>query len=346
MEQRKRARDLGIIIGNMPPGPHNAITDVPGVMAGHATLYKAERGIATGVTAVLPHSDNTFRRKVRAACHIINGRGKAVGLPELREFGTLETPIILTSTLQVGMAVDTLVRYMLERTPELCETTGTVNPVVLECADIYLNDARLMPLTPGHVLSAIESASNGPVQQGSVGAGTGMRCMGFKSGIGSASRAVQIESGQYFLGVLVLSNYGHTRHDTLVIKGVEVPSPDSPRLPGEEGSIVVVLATDAPLDARQLWRIAVRAQAGIARTGSLFSSGSGDFVVAFTTSDQAPLEERRLNYFFTACIEATEEAILDSIFCAATVQGRKERVSRAIDPDYVLGLLHGRTAGE
>lgn len=330
----------------MRPGPHNAITDVPGVMVGHSTLRDEKRGVATGVTAVLAHQDNIFRRRVRAASHVINGRGKAVGLPEIDELGVIETPVLLTSTLQVGMAVDTLVRYMLERTPEICETTGTVNPVVLECADLYLSDARSMPLGPEHVLEAIESASGGPVAQGSVGAGTGMRCMGFKSGIGTASRIMNIGKEKHTLGVLVLSNYGHTRHDVLLVKGVEVPSSDASHLPDEEGSIVVIIATDAPFDSRQLGRICRRATAGIAKTGALFSSGSGDFVVAFTTSEEQALGEPRLNRFFTATIEATEEAILDSIFCATTVHGRKGRVSRAIDPESTLRLLEGRCGNE
>ena len=346
MPQRKRVRELGIIIGGKAPGLHNAITDVDGVLVGHCTLHEPERSVATGVTTVLPHSGNIFRRKLRAACHVINGRGKPMGFAEIRELGTLETPIILTSTLQVGMTADTLVRYMLERNPEICETTGSVNPVVLECCDMYLNDCRSMPLKPEHVLAAIESASGGPVEQGCVGTGTGMRCQGFKSGIGTASRIVRPGPTPHTLGVLVLTNFGHTRHDRLLVKGLEFTSPDLPDLPGREGSIVVIIATDAPTDARQLWRIANRAQAGIARVGSSFSSGSGDFVLAFTTSDEPPAGEGNLNNLFAACIEATEEAILDSIFCATTTRGRGGRVSRAIDPQLVLDLLEGRGTGE
>lgn len=341
-QTRKRARQLGIVVGRMQPGRNNDVADVRGVLVGHATLYEPDKGFVTGATAVLPHSENIFRRKVRAACHVINGRGKPAGLCELQEFGCIETPLVLTSTLQVGMAFDTVVRYMLETTPELCETTGTVNPVVLECADIYLNDSRCMPLRPEHVLAAIESAAGGPVAQGSVGAGTGMRCLGFKSGIGSASRVVPVEPDEYILGVLVLSNYGHTRHDRLVIKGVEIPAADESDMPESAGSIAVVLATDAPLDSRQLGRICRRAQSGIARTGSLLQSGSGDFVVAFTTSEEPPVDERKLNPFFAACMDATEEAILDSIFCATKAHGRKGRVSHAIDSQGVLELLEGR----
>jgi D-aminopeptidase len=343
-ESRKRARELGIIIGRMEPGGNNDLTDVGGVLVGHETLYEPENGFVTGVTAVLPHSENLFRRRVRAACHVINGRGKPAGLVELQEFGRIETPVILTSTLQVGMAFDAVVRYMLDATPELCETAGTVNPVILECADIYLNNARSMPLKPGHVLGAIESARTGPIAQGSVGAGAGMRCLGFKSGIGSASRIVPVESDRYVLGVLVLSNYGHTRHDRLVLKGVEIPPADEGNLPESAGSITVIIATDAHLDARQLGRICRRAQSGIAKTGSLLQSGSGDFVVAFTTSEESPLDERRLNGFFAACIEATEEAILDSLFCATTAHGREGRVSHAVDPESVLAILNERGA--
>jgi D-aminopeptidase len=344
MTERKRTRESGIVIGSMQTGPLNAITDVPGVLVGHSTLHEPDKGFATGVTAILPHPENMFRRKVRAMCHVINGRGKAVGLVELAEFGVIETPIILTSTLQVGMAADALVRYMLDCTPELCETVGTVNPMVLECADIYLNDSRSMPLNGGHVLAAINSATGGPIAQGGVGAGTGMRCLGFKSGIGTASRVVRKGPVEYMLGVLVLTNFGHTKHDRLMIKGVEIPPADEQELPVTAGSVVVLVATDAPFDARQLGRIARRAQAGIARVGSLFSSGSGDFAVAFTVSDDSPLPETLLNPFFGACIEATEEAILDSLFCATTTHGRKGRVSHAIDTDEVLRLLEGRTA--
>lgn len=340
---RKRARELGIIIGEMPPGAVNAITDVPGVMVGHTTLYEPERAVATGVSAILPHSENTFHRKVRAACHIINGRGKPVGLAELREFGLLETPIILTSTLQVGMAADALVRYMLDSTPEICDTAGSVNPVVLECSDMYLNDARSMPIKAEHVVAAIESAAGGPVAQGCVGAGTGMRCLGFKSGIGTASRRIPGEPGSRVLGVLVLSNFGRA---PLVVNGVQIPAETAAEQEQQSaGSIVVVVATDAAADARQLGRIARRAQAGMARAGSRFSSGSGDFVVAFTTSQESPVEERELNALFRACQEAAEEAILDSIFCATTTRGRKGRTSRAIDPQRVLDALAGRAAG-
>jgi D-aminopeptidase len=203
-----------------------------------------------------------------------------------------------------------------------------------------------MPLGAEHVLAAIESAAGGPVEQGSVGAGTGMRCLGFKSGIGTSSRVVSVESTDYAFGVLVLTNFGHTKYDRLLIRGVEIPPADEQNLPVTAGSIVVLIATDAPFDARQLGRIARRSQAGIAKVGSLFQSGSGDFAVAFTVSEGPPLPENRLNPFFSACIESVEEAILDSIFCATTTSGRKDRISHAIDPGKVLELLAGRTASE
>ncbi|MFH1422757.1 MAG: P1 family peptidase [Planctomycetota bacterium] len=339
MSERKRVRELGIIIGNAAPGQLNAITDVPGVLVGHSTLYEPDKGFATGVTAILPHSDNTFYRKVRAGSHIINGFGKPIGLVQISELGTIETPIILTNTLQVGMAADTLIRYMLARTPEICSSSGTVNPVVLECCDMYLSDSRSLPLGSEHILQAVNSAKGGVVPQGCVGAGMGMRCLRFKSGIGTASRIISSKHGKYILGVLVLSNFGHYETDCLLINGVKIPSPDKGEPLDPASSIIVVIATDAPLDARQLSRISSRTQAGIAKVGSVFTNASGDFAVAFTTSNEMPIEDKDMELYFCACVEVAEEAILDSIFCATTTRGYKGHISHAIDSQQALQLL-------
>jgi len=355
---RPRARSYGLAIGQLPPGPFNAITDVAGVMVGHCTLW-GEPDIRTGVTAILPHPGNLFRDKVEAAIYQVNGFGKPTGLAQVAELGQIETPIVLTNTLSVGVAFDAVVRYLLTHNPEIGVTTGTVNPVIFECNDGHLNDIRGGHVTKEHVWQAITSAASGPVPAGAVGAGTGMTAFGFKGGIGTSSRQVNTGAGQFTVGVLVLANFG--RRTDLRIDGVPVGIAladwkDDPALP--PGSVVVVVATDAPLDSRQLGRLARRAAIGLARTGSTASNGSGDFVVAFSTTRRTPHffdsplrtvtglidDGETTGLLFGAAIESTEEAVLDALFCATSVQGRNQHYVPALPVDEVLKIMaaHGR----
>ncbi|HTP09657.1 MAG TPA: P1 family peptidase, partial [Anaerolineae bacterium] len=301
---RPRAREAGIIIGEMSTGPRNAITDVTGVLVGHTTLISGEGKlqpglgpIRTGVTVILPHKGNIFRSKVCAAVHTINGFGKVLGFEQVRELGVLEAPIALTNTLNVGLVADALVQYAIQQNPDIGITTSSVNVVVGETNDGYLNDLQGRHVHAGHVFAAIESAASGPVVEGAVGAGTGTMCFGWKGGIGMASRALPIELGGFMLGALVQSNFGRSRD--LVIAGMPIgqtlqpPNTMDARLRhsgmtarDDKGSIMIVLATDAPLDARQLHRMCVRAGAGLACVGSHYGHGSGDFVIGFSTANR------------------------------------------------------------
>jgi len=370
-KERPRFRDLGLAVGKMEPGHLNSITDVPGVMVGHSTIIEGEgplvpgRGpVRTGVTAILPHGGNLFREKVRGAIHVINGFGKATGIAQVQELGVIETPIILTNTLSVGAAWDALCEYMLEQNPEIGVTTGTVNPVVLECNDGFLNDIRGRHVKREHVISAIRKASGGPCQEGNVGAGTGMSCLGFKGGIGTASRKISGEDPksvsrgddacQGTVGVLVLANFG--RREDLLIRGVPVglelriKERDDARVP--PGSIVIVLATDLPLSERQLLRAAKRCQGGLARVGSTFSNGSGDFVVAFSTDNRVPHDgppvqsasfiqddSLILGQAFRAAVEATEEAVLNALAKAETMMGRDYHIRYGLPTEEVIEIL-------
>lgn len=355
-----RSREAGIRVGELEAGRHNAITDVSGVRVGHTTLVRGEGPlrpgsgpVRTGVTVIVPHGDNPFRRKVRASCHVINGFGKAAGLVQLAELGELETPIALTNTLNVGVVWDALVEYMLAGNPDVGVTTGTVNPVVAECNDGYLNDIRGRHVRAEHVLAALEGAAGGPVSEGNVGAGTGMSALGFKGGIGTASRVLPAAAGGYVLGTLVLANFGGA--EDLLVSGVPVgkllKARPAPGLPA--GSIVMVLATDAPVDSRQLGRIARRAAAGLARAGSYYSHGSGDFVLAFSTAEPLDHYERgptavrylpdagpALGHLFRAAADTVEEAILNALFAAETMTGRDGNTRRQLPVADVLELLH------
>ncbi len=337
---------------------------MPGVRVGHATIVSGSGGlepgqgpVRTGVTAILPHEGNLFAEKVPAGLFVLNGFGKSTGLAQLQELGTLETPILLTNTLSAFRAADALVSYMLRQNPEIGIATGTVNPVVGECNDGYLNDIQGRHVGEEHVLAAIEGAGAGPVRQGAVGAGTGVVCFGFKGGIGSASRTVQ----DYLVGALVQANFG--KRGDLLIAGVPVGQ----RLleyPGEEGpepedvppgSVMVVLATNAPLDARQLGRLARRGALGLARVGASASNGSGDFVLAFSTenrvrhqSDEPIMEARYLrddslvmDRLFLAAVEAVEEAVVNALFTARTVEGRDGHVAHALPVQRILGWTKG-----
>jgi len=328
-QKRPRARELGIAPGVMSPGPLNAITDVPGVKVGQRTVIRGD-SVRTGVTAILPRDGNLFREKVRGAVFVFNAFGKLIGSTQVEELGVIETPIILTNTLAVWEAADALKRYTLDLPGN--EDVRSVNPVVGETNDGGLNDIRGEHLKREDFLAAIREAKSGPVAEGSVGAGTGTRAFGFKGGIGTSSRLLTPEQGGYTVGVLVQSNFG----GVLIVDGVPVgeelaAEPGSANLEREEdldladGSIMMVVATDAPADARQLKRIARRASFGLARTGSSGGHGSGDFVIAFSTERDAGMgmEDDRLGPLFQATIETTEEAILNSILRAMSVEGRQ-----------------------
>lgn len=341
----KRLRDWGIILPGLPPGKLNAITDVRGVGVGHCTVIEGD-SIRTGVTAVLPHPGNLFVHKVPAAVEVINGFGKAVGLSQVKELGEIETPIILTNTLSVGVALDALVEYKLERNPEIGRKFPTVNGVVAECNDGFLNDIRARAVTRRHVRAAIAAAGTGLPREGNVGAGTGMSSFDHKGGIGTSSRVAE----PYTVGVLVLSNFG--RWPQLKIAGVPVGQllPGSQPAGQEQGSIVIIVATDAPLDARQLGRLARRAGFGLARTGSVAGHGSGDFVIAFSTGVNCQavdhdrlaaerLRDDKLDPLFQATVEATEEAILNALFAAEAMEGRDGNSRKALPVADILEIL-------
>lgn len=358
---RRRFRECKLSTGALPTGPLNSITDVPGVLVGHCTIIEGEGAlnpgkgpVRTGVTAILPHRGNLFKDKVRGAIHVINGFGKATGIAQIQELGTIETPIILTNTLSVGLAWDSLCEYMLEGNPEIGVSAGTVNPCVLECNDGYLNDIRGRHVKKEHVFSALYHATDGPVDEGNVGGGTGMSCLGFKGGIGTSSRVLEMDE-RWTLGVLVMSNFGRLE-DLLICGipvGIELKKSIGAQSQTPPGSIIVIVGTDAPLSDRQLLRIARRCQGGLARTGSVFSHGSGDFALAFSTankvsdSDTPELSEQRyisddsphLGLLFRACVEAVEESVLNSLFMAETMVGRDGHTRLGLPIDTVLEIL-------
>jgi len=350
IQKRRGLRQWGLEIFSLPPGTQNAITDVKGVAVGHCTIIKGD-AVRTGVTAILPHQGNIFKDKVPAAVEVINGFGKAAGLTQINELGELETPIILTNTLSVGLALDALVEYKLKRNPEIGLTGPAVNGVVAECNDGYLNDIRGRHVQKEHAWEAIASASCEPPAEGSVGAGTGMKSFGCKSGIGTSSRHVE----GYLLGVLVLSNFG--KWEQLKIAGVPVGRLlEKPGVAGEsneKGSIIIVLATDAPLDSRRLKRVARRAGFGLARTGSVGGHYSGDFVIAFSTGvkySQAGggrrgvsfLRDDKLDPLFEAAAEATEEAIINALLAAGPMTGRDGHSVPALPVKEIVDLLSRR----
>lgn len=346
---RPRARDIGLAVGVFQPGTHNAITDVAGVRVGHATVVEGEN-VRTGVTAILPHGGNPYLSRVPAAVHVGNGFGKLLGVTQVRELGELETPILLTCTLCVWKAADAMVAWLLER--DGMERVRSINPVVGETNDGGLNDIRARPVRPEHVVAALESATDGPVEEGAVGAGAGTVAFGWKGGIGTSSRVLPESLGGYTVGVLVQSNFG----GILQMGGAPVGqalgqyafaeqvrpggSGDwDPAADGQEwGSIMMVVATDAPLSDRNLERLAKRAVMGLARTGSYASNGSGDYVLAFSTANQVrrtttpgvlrvdDLHNERMSGLFEAAVEATEEAIYNSLLKAVTVTGNGRTV--------------------
>ena len=311
-----------------PRGERDLITDVPGVKVGHVTLKEGD--IHTGVTAVLPHGDNCFQNKVMAGVSVINGFGKSVGLIQFQELGTIETPILLTNTLSVGTACEELTRYMLEGNPDIGVTTGTVNCVVTECNDGRLNDIRGLHVRPEHVREALANAGE-DFEEGAVGGGTGMVCLGLKGGIGSASRRVEVDGQTYTVGALVMSNFGAPGN--LIIGGKHYDTNLGRDERKDEGSIIMLLATDIPLNERQLSRLAKRSMVALGRVGSYCGNGSGDIAIAFTTANRLPhyseknILETRMFYdenidrVFVAGVEAVEEAIISSLYHAETTTG-------------------------
>ncbi|TQR20417.1 P1 family peptidase [Psychrobacillus vulpis] len=343
-----KIRKRGIEVGRLQVGNKNCITDVEGVRVGHVTLDSplGEGEYAcTGVTAILPHGDNLFQQKVVGASYVLNGFGKTTGLVQVDELGLIESPIMLTNTFAIPAVTQGTLEYMLDSNPEIGESTGTINLVVGECNDSRLNSIRKLPIQPAHARECIEKASNETSEEGAVGAGKGMICFGYKGGIGSSSRLVrEEESGTtYTIGCLVLSNFGRKEDFQCSQYNVEGKM-DVPTFPKPaDGSIIIVLATDAPLSNRQLKRVAKRCGIGLGRTGSHFSNGSGDIVIAFSTAHKIPhvsegsIETRIqlrddhpiMNELFLGAAEVTEESILNSLSQAVTTKGRMENIAHA-----------------
>ncbi len=365
--ERPRTRDIGIDIGIFLPGEFNAITDVKGVKVGHCTLIEGkgvlkpgEGPVRTGVTAILPHDGNIFKEKLPAAAFVFNGFGKSTGFHQINEVGNLETPILLTNTLNVPIVADALIEWSMEQNPEIGIQTDTVNPVVGEVNDGFLNDIQGRHVKKEHVYSALRNAKSGPVEEGAVGAGTGSSCMGWKGGIGTASRVLPQNRGGYTVGVLVLTNFD----GILTVNGAPVGrelgrysySEDFPHAFPEtqdlNGSVMVAVATDAPLDHRQLKRVAKRVSLGLARTGFYGSNGSGDFFIAFSTAAIVPNEpdqialkntvmtNEALSPLFLATVEATEEAVINSLLKAKTIIGRDGNIKEAIDIQELIRVLN------
>jgi D-aminopeptidase len=341
---RPRARELGIRPGRFDPGPLNAITDVAGVRVGHATVVAGDT-VRTGVTAVVPHGGNLFQEKVAGAVHVFNAFGKLVGATQVDELGQIETPILLTNTLGVWDAAAALADWMLALPGN--ESVRSINPVVGETNDGWLSDIRGRHVKAEHVRQALATAAAGPVAEGSVGAGAGTVAFGWKGGIGTSSRRLPDGRGGATVGVLVQTNFG----GTLTVDGVPVWRELTPPAGKADagGSCMIVVATDAPLDARQLARLAARAPHGMARTGGSGSHGSGDYVIAFSTTRRPaaagallPFPEDDLDPLFQAVIEATEEAILNSLLAATTVRGRDGRLAEAIPVDRLREILRRR----
>lgn len=350
---RKRAREYGIKIGVLSPGKLNAITDVTGVKVGHLTLIEG-KNIRTGVTSIVPHEGNIFQSKVPAGIYVENGFGKLAGTTQVKELGNIETPIILTNTLSVAAGMNGIIEFTLFQTGN--ENVQSVNAVVGETNDGYLNDIRGQYVKKEHIISAIKNVQSGPVEEGNVGAGTGTICFGFKGGIGTASRVLPKEAGGYTVGVLVQTNFG----GVLTIDGVPVGESlkkyymsELMKRDSADGSCMIVIATDAPLDARNLERLAKRSMLGLARTGGIASNGSGDYAIAFSTNEanrvkhNSPdkfekntfLRNDEISPLFMAVMEATEEAIINSLFQANTITGKDGRTVEALPLERVLKIL-------
>src|SRR5499426_2221990 len=374
---RPRARDLGVVVGILPAGKNNAITDVAGVRVGHATLIRGDN-VRTGVTAILPHSGNLFQEKVPAAIFVGNGFGKLMGSTQVNELGEIETPILLTNTLNVPRVADALIEWMLALPGN--EEVRSINPIVAETNDSYLNDIRGRHVGRDEVFAAIRSAKDGPVEEGSVGAGTGTVAFGWKGGIGTSSRVIPQSLGGYAVGVLVQSNYGgvltingapvgrelgkyylkeqistasgsERKSRSVLTSGASLATARGADQIGDaaDGSIIMVVATDAPLDARNLKRLAARAMLGLARTGSPSTNGSGDYIIAFSAANRIragdnlrsaqTLGNDATSPLFEAVVEATEEAIYNSLFKATTVTGRDGHRVEALPIEKTVEIL-------
>src|ERR1700674_790335 len=357
--ERMRAREAGIRLGHLPTGQKNAITDVAGVRVGHTTLSREPddlgRAMRTGVTAVWPHAGLPWREPVYAGTAVLNGWGEMIGITALNEWGILESPIILTSSLYIGAAYEATVRWIAKQYPDVEDVTM---PVVTECSDDYLNDTIAFPLPAEAVAHALESATDGLPAEGCVGAGTGMVCFEFKGGIGTASRVVTVDGETYTVGALTLTNFGW--RSELMIDGVpigrEIEDLMPPETADEEGPCIAIVATDAPMLPHQLRRLAVRAGLGLARCGSFAGNTSGEIFMAFSTAQTIPSDQTRsvtrvqaladgarridsFNPLFRGAVEAVEEAVINSLFAATTTVGRQGRVVHALPIDRVASLL-------
>ncbi len=358
--ERCRLRDLGVAVGRLPAGPLNAITDVRGVRVGHCTvswggpdLPSGSGPARTGVTAIFPHDDDLWNGRVVAGAYAANGVGEIIGISAIREWGLIETPILLTNSQSAGAVYDAAVRWLCERQPG-AGIDDAVMPVVGECDDGLLNDLRGMHVREEHVWAALDSATGGPVAEGCVGAGTGMSCYDFKSGIGTSSRVAVAHGSRYTVGVLALTNFG-VRH-RLSIDGVPVGRAITDLMPVEnrEGSCIVVLATDAPLSARQCRRMATRCALGLAATGSYASDGSGEIMVAFSTANRVArvsaepvaltsVSNDQMSELFEAAVDATAESVCNSLTAACTTVGRAGNMVYALPLDRLVDAL--RRAG-
>ncbi|ACB86438.1 P1 family peptidase [Natranaerobius thermophilus] len=368
-----RIRDRGIFPGSLMPGTKNCITDVSGVCVEHETIL--EEDLCTGVTAILPHSGDLFQEKVTGAAHIMNGFTKCTGLLQVQELGTIETPIMLTNTLNVGKVSDATIDYMVNQSNEQYRI-NSINPVILECNDGYLNNIQKRPVEKSHVYSAINNSSSKKVKEGSVGAGTGMITFGFKGGIGSSSRVISWENRSYTLGTLVLSNFGSKNN--LEIQGIPVgkylnqnnsvntDQDEKPELSDSSGSIIMILATDIPLNSRQLKRIAKRAPLGLSKVGGFASHGSGEVALAFSNVNISPFlskntpnnklnitEEREhylstsyldhpqlMNNIFQAAVETVEESVLNALSCSNSITAYQDRTVKALPWDEITHLFN------
>ncbi|MES2448187.1 MAG: P1 family peptidase [Bacteroidota bacterium] len=351
-QNQKRARDYGINIGVMAPGKFNSITDVSGVKVGHTTLIKGD-SVRTGATAIIPHLGNVFQQKLPAAVFVANGFGKLAGSTQIMELGNLETPIVLTNTMNVATAMDALITYSLAQSGN--ENLRSVNAVVGETNDSFLNDIKGRHVSTTDVLQALANAKNGIVEEGNVGAGTGTICFGYKGGIGTSSRKLPQSLGGYTIGVLVQTNFGGVLQINGVNIGKELGKFDfsNQLLNNVDGSCMIIVATDAPLDSRNLERLAKRAFLGLGKTGGIASNGSGDYVIAFSTaenlriahnpkekvSETNTLHNDYTSPIFMAAIEATEEAIINSLFAGKTMKGYKGNVVEGLPIEKVLSIL-------
>lgn len=332
-------KESGIVIGKLKKGPMNLITDVAGIKVGHVTLNDGV--IKTGVTAILPHGGNIFKEKVMASSSVINGFGKSMGIIQIEELGNIETPIIMTNTLSIGTAASGLVKYMLEQNEDIGSTTGTVNCIVTECNDGTLNDIRGLYVKEEHVFEAINNATE-DFEEGSIGSGTGMSCLGLKGGIGSSSRIVVLDKKEFTLGAIVMANFG--RRGELVINGEKVGEriEKEESFEKEKGSIIIVIGTDIPLSERQLKRVSKRAVIGLGKTGSHLGNGSGDICISFTTANKIKhysdtniidikvVDDNIIDSIFRAAIESVEEAVISALYHAKTTVGMDGNVRKSL----------------